>query len=787
MAPRRYWDGLVNTLSFYPPNTPPPAFSSTQPGQPQLPDFPILPLSLQPVGWVDLHPRDFPPDPPPGFPNNNGLTPYLTARSRLSQVWINRWTIICVLVLAKLLLSSNSLNSGLESARSGAYTACEKVEVAGSALVSVPYYMSGGTNELLAMGVEASVDALIATLDLLIVGIEEIVVFVVNLVTGTYVCLITMAVTGSVSTVLNGTEAIISWVNETIGALGQEINSEIDSFNSALANVQVAVEKIGDFFTGSTALDWPTLSIPEISELENLSIPSSINEKLAELEANLPDFADVQNATSNAIRYPFEILRNVINSSFSDYTFNRSLLPVPSRDTLTFCSDDPAIQTFFDDLTSLVHTLVKVAIIVLAVLAILAMLPMGYLEIRQWRRLRQRVYILTQSLRRTDKHLDPIDSFSVATSPLSAYFGLYITRPISSLKNKVIVRWLIAYVTYPPALLVLSLGVASLAAAVAQLYILHQIQSKTPALASTVGQLTDVVATKLQSKAVEWANGTNTALVNTEAGLNDDLFGWVWDATSSVNNTLNTFVDDMTSALNTAFGDTPLYTPVKDVLDCLITLKVKGIQNGLTWVHDNAYISLPRVNSDIIGSVLLSATNSTTSVGNSTMRATKSSPNATISSLQDSALTDDAIASLSNETSASVLSALRTLEDAYRKGISIELYFAGGLILLWCLVVLLGALHCAAVKYSDFKAFRKAKADEEIRHAPPEVDPTQYEHVVVPRPLEVPGRRTQTPEWVRDVFAEGLRDDMREERETCSKDEEKFVGKWDHCEKSRHV
>ncbi|KAK9487416.1 hypothetical protein V1527DRAFT_404365 [Lipomyces starkeyi] len=758
MAPRRYWDSLVNPVSYYPPSTPPPAFSASVPLQPQSPEFPVLPLSLQPVRWEDLYPRDYPHSPPPSFPNNNGPTSYLTARSQLSQIWINRWTVICILVLAKLLLSNNSLSSGLESARSEAYTACEKVEVAGSALVSVPYYMSVGTNELLAQGIEASVDALVKTLDLMIVGIEEIVVFMVNLVTGTYVCLITMAVTGSVSTVLNSTEAIISWVNETIGALGGQINSEIDSFNSALANVETAVEKIGNFFTGSTALDWPTLSIPEISELENLTIPSSINEKLAGLEANLPDFADVKNATSYAIRYPFEALRNVINSSFSDYTFNRTLLPVPSKDTLAICSDDPEIQSFFDDISSLVYTLFKIAVIVLIVLAILAMLPMGYIEIRQWRRLRRRVYILTRSLQRTDKHLDPIDSFQVATSPLSTYIGLYVTRPIASMKNKVLVRWLIAYITYPPALLVLSLGIASLAAATAQIYILHQIQSKTPELALSIGQLTDTVVTTLQSKAVEWANGTNTALATTETGMNADLFGWVWDATSSVNNTLNTFVDDMTSALDTVFGGTPLYTPIKDVVDCLITLKVQGIENGLTWVHDNAYISLPRVNEDIIGSVLLSVTNSTTVASNSTSNSTIKSTASSNVTISNSALTDNEISNLSNETSASVLSALQKLESAYANGIKIEFYFAGCLFLLWVLVVLFGVFHCAVVKYSDFKAYRKAKATEEIRSAPPEVDPTRFEHVVVPRPASLLQRRMQTPEWIGDV---GMRDELK--------------------------
>ncbi|KAK9237101.1 hypothetical protein V1525DRAFT_404956 [Lipomyces kononenkoae] len=764
MTPRRYWDSLQNPVSYYAPSTPPPAFSASPiPQQPPKEEFPVLPASLQPVRWEDLYPRDYPHSPPPSFPNGNGLTPYLTARSRLSQVWINRWTIICVLVLTKLILSNNSLNSGLESARSEAYTACEKVEVASSALVSLPHYMSVGSNELVAHGIEASVNALSQTLDLMIVGIEEIVVFVVNLVTGTYVCLITMAVTGSISTVLNGTEAIISWVNQTVGALGREINSEIDTFNSALSNVQTEVERIGNFFTGSTALNWPTLSIPEISELENLTIPSSINEHLAGLQSDLPTFSDVKNATSSAIRYPFEILRSVVNSSFSDYTFNRSLLPVPTKDSVAFCSDDPGIQNFFDDISSLVHTLFKISIIVLIVVAILAMLPMGYLDLYHWRRFRRRVYILTRSLQRTDKYLDPIDSFHVATHPLSAFVGLYVTRPIESIKNKVMLRWLIAYVTYPPALLVFCMAIASLVAAMVQLYILHQVQSRSPELALSAGQLTDTVATTLQSKAVEWANGTNRALANTETSLNNDLFGWVWQATSSVNNTLNTFVDDMTSELNNIFGGTPLYTPITDVVNCLITFKVKGIEDGLTWVHDNAHISLPRVNESIISDAFLPVTNATTVANNSTMQVTaavSSNLTTTTSSTTSAALSDDAISSLSNETSASILSALQKLENAYAKAISIELYTAGFLFFVYGLVVVGGVLRCAVAKYGDLRSYRKANAAQEMRNAPPEVDPTRFEHIVVARPTSFRNGRRQTPEWLGGVHTREMPDEL---------------------------
>jgi len=74
--------------------------------------------------------------------------------------------------------------------------------------------------------------------------------------------------------------------------------------------------------------------------------------------------------------------------------------------------------------------------------------------------------------------------------------------------------------------------------------------------------------------------------------------GWVNTTTTAVNGTLNAFVDEMVGALNTTFGGTVLYEPILDVLNCLVILKIKGIENGLTWVKDHAHVDFPLLNND---------------------------------------------------------------------------------------------------------------------------------------------------------------------------------------------
>lgn len=72
------------------------------------------------------------------------ITPYLGLRARLTQVLINRWTVLLLLVLARMIILFEGLNTDFTNAQREATTACSKVEGIGSALASMPYYMSQG-------------------------------------------------------------------------------------------------------------------------------------------------------------------------------------------------------------------------------------------------------------------------------------------------------------------------------------------------------------------------------------------------------------------------------------------------------------------------------------------------------------------------------------------------------------------------------------------------------------------------------------------------------------------
>ena len=560
------------------------------------------------------HPATFPPVPPslsagdhgardyyvaqeddiPRIPHTDPeITPYLGLRSRLSQVWINRWTVLIFLVLARILIAIGSLNHDLASAKTEALSACTSVEDMGSTLASMPHYMAGGVNELAASGVEKAVNGLMSMLFLTVTGIEELVVFYINMLTSTYVCLITLAVSGSLHVALKVVDDVGNFLNKTLGDVGKDIHTGIDSFQADLNKFTGALNSIPQVFGGGKG-GVPTLDVnASLDKLNNLQLPGNLDQGVAKLNASIPTFAEVNNFTNNAIRLPFEEVKKLINESLHVFSLNRSLFPVPQKEQLSFCTDNNGINDFFDGLGHVADIARKAFIATLVVLASIVCIPMAYREIMRWSRIQKRAKLVG------DKSRDPIDAVYIASRPYTAAAGLAVSeKAFKGTRRQILTRWVVAYCTSEPALVLLALGLTGLAACLAQYMLLKAVQKEVPALSHEVGDFAGKVVNTINNASATWAKGTNGIISETNDAINHDVFGWVNITTGAMNKTLNVFVDETTKVLNDTFGGTVLYDPIKGVFDCLIGLKIAGIEKGLTWVSDHAHIDFPLLAND---------------------------------------------------------------------------------------------------------------------------------------------------------------------------------------------
>ncbi|KAH8730387.1 hypothetical protein GQ44DRAFT_736632 [Phaeosphaeriaceae sp. PMI808] len=652
--------------------------SSTYQQQP----FPAVPPSMS-AGEHEMRDYHAPQDAPrPTINQTPDFKPYLGLRARLSQIWINRWTILLLLVLVRLLIAIASTDASLVSARREALSACTQVEKIGSSMASMPHYMSKGLNEMTASSVDKAVSGLMKMLTMSVTGIEEIIIFVIHMMTSTYLCLITLAVSGSLHAAVElGTE-INKKLNETLNEVTSDITSSVKSVTDGINSIMGKINfNIGGIKKPEINLD------QQMNKLKGLQLPAEMQQSLQKLNSSIPTFTEVQNFTDNIIRTPFEEIKKLIKG-MDKFEFNRTILPVPQKESLNFCSEGNSINEFFDDLIKMAYNARKIALGVLIVAAILVCVPMAWMEVRRYRRMQERVALLGEG------H-DGMDVVYLASRPTSSGIGLWFGRRFGSARRQAVIRWAWAYATSVPMLFLLSLGLAGLFACLCQYILLKAIEDKTPELTNQVAGFAEKVVKSLDSASMSWSKGVNGAVDKLDNKLNDDIFGWVNISTTAVNNTLNGFVNEMSKTLNATFGGTPLHDPIKEVLNCLIGLKIAGVQKGLTWVQENAHVSFPGV------------ANNTFSLG----------------ALSQKSESDSAAALLADPNGKAkdeITEAVNHVIEKLMSGIQTEALISTALILIWLFVAIGGYVYAATQLFrrDDPYAARSYAMDRSLDNAP---------------------------------------------------------------------
>jgi len=519
-------------------------------------------------------------------------TPYLGLRARLSQVWINRWTVLLALILVRLILTIGDLNYNVGRAKEEALQACTSVESIGSAMASMPHYLSEGVNALAADGITNAVHALMRMLTMTVTGVEEIILFVINMMTSTYVCLITLAISGSMQAAIEMIQRVGKFVNETIGDITNGMTDTIGGFED---NLNSFLGKINIPSLFGKESDPPSIDLSsQITALKNIKIdPTEMNAELTKLNASIPNFAQVNNFTNSVIRAPFEFVKEAIDAALPNYAFNKSVFEPAPKQALTFCSENSVINDFFDALFKLLQKIKTIGLAVLIILAVLVCAPMAYREIWRWRRLQERANLLQKNA------FDPIDVVHIASRPYTNTIGIKLASMFSSTKRQILTRWFVAYATSGSAMFVLALGLAGAFSCLCQYVVLKSLEKEVPGLAKEAGKFSGDVVGALNNASMAWAVSANGVITSTNDKVNKDVFGWIDVSTTSINDTLNKFTSEMSKELDNMFGDTPLKDPIKEVLNCLIGLKIAGFQKAITWVHDNAHIDFPEFRPDI--------------------------------------------------------------------------------------------------------------------------------------------------------------------------------------------
>lgn len=542
-------------------------------------------------------------------PNNiHSSIPLLKAR--LSQSWLNKYTLCFVFLAIKLIMFSMSLSSHLKSAEKYSVQSCDALQNSASQAMSIPHYSARALNKVVSKAVTELVKGLIAMLLLMVKAIQEILVFVVNMFISTYTCLVTLVVQGAVNLAVDVSTSVVSFVNDTLTAVVPEIENGLQGLSKGLNTAANAFVDLGNLISGKGDSEYQgeidAISF-KLDGLKNFAIPGEVTEKIESIKDKVPSFEEVQNSIEGIIRKPFQLVTKQMNDTLKAPVNITESLSVPDLKKADFCSsiDIPAIYAKLD---KGLHTALTILVAFALIAAVAFVIPICWSEYRLWKYHNElhveNQVMLRATLKDTDtEDRESVQHFHTIVFDSSHKYAAYFRRKLGFGKEKqsrALSQWTVAYMLYPHALAVLAFGLVGLLAFALQMALLSGIKNGVEHLSQAGAALSTEVATTTAEEARLWVSNTNKALASQESNINDNLLGWITTSTGTINSTLHKFVDGMNEGIDKTFAGTPLHGAVEGVTKCLVTMKLLKVADAMSWVHDHAHVTFPRVDDDVV-------------------------------------------------------------------------------------------------------------------------------------------------------------------------------------------
>lgn len=596
---------------------------------------------------------------------------YLNLWERLSQVWFNQWTLVLVLICFKLFIFRLSLVSSIDQISLASAAACKSANNLGLSISQYPNESVRQANEFVSWSLDVLILQHIQSLRLLVSVVKSLVVFCVEVLFGTYTCLITALVNGTVDLAFDATDTLISLVNLTLVAATTEIQKELKGIETIVKKLLSTIDKVKDFFKGGSNDDESREHVHRINltllMLEDIRIPASVTDKIESVRSKVPTFST--NSTVSYIEGGFED----IISQIAAKPVNSTLQPLaaPNFAPLQICSpkNSEELNQAFQMAAKRICRISTWLMIALIILAIAVIVPLVILEYLKWKRQTEMIIELVNKLALVPESTKMPTKMSSDTihSTINKFNNKVVYYLIKIFHASPSCQWILSYVFSLRSVTLMFIGVAALITVGLQYALMGVLISAMQGAASSeqVQDFQKQYDAALAQVAKNWTGETNSYISREERAMNDQLFGWVQSTTDHINGTIVTIVDDIGKGIS-LFENTVLYKPVKSVIYCVIGRKLESIQNGLDWIHEHAVIDLPRVSENQIIQPLRSQ--------------------------NSQSMSKSSIANLISKTADKIVT-------SYKNSLKIELYIAIAIISLWGLQVLLGLAYFTLQRY----------------------------------------------------------------------------------------
>ncbi|KAJ3555009.1 hypothetical protein NM688_g2805 [Phlebia brevispora] len=545
------------------------------------------------------------------------LKPYLELPHLLSLTWLAYPILSLLFVAFRLQLSSASASDAVSSAKDDLLASCKAAEQAATAAASMPRYMAVATNARITDAVNDTMNGAREALVLALTVMEAIINFIVDTYRSTFLCFLELVVRGGLSLLIGAVQELSTFVTSTFSTIRTSIQSDVTAANKAIQSAVDGINKINPF--GNITV--PQFSIPSLSLLENVTLPTDFENALVSLNNSLPTLSDLKDKVDSLIDTPFELVKKDINDTFAGLSFDVNALPIPAQNTVQFC--DQMDTSVVDDLGRDLVRIATIGTIILIIAACLLIAAHGVLEWYKWRcqrihmrRIRE-AWMTDPSLYRAESKPGGAPVVELSDHNLLMLHGnmlhpllMKIANRISALcrlspSQHVKLSWFFHYIFHPPAFACFLIGFVGLLSVELQLLAVRPLADKYSEQAvASANDFTNTIATSINAsmynQSAAYANDINGRVDTVQSSINDGLFGWVNSTTTTLNDTINGFYDDLQDAVQTVFNGTILESPVEEFIRCFLGSKVNAIEEALTFLHNNLVVNIPRVNESVL-------------------------------------------------------------------------------------------------------------------------------------------------------------------------------------------
>ncbi|KAJ1887241.1 plasma membrane fusion protein prm1, partial [Coemansia sp. IMI 209127] len=371
--------------------------------------------------------------------------------------------------------------------------------------------------------------------------LETLIVMILKLYVGTYICFAELIIQTALSAITEASEELTKVLNVAINSVANSLENTAATVASSL---QSAANSVTNFFTGKSGSNTVDFHIDDIKQTLNVTIPTDWINSISDLQSEIPTEDQIFGNVTALLDIPFNFIRNALTGAFAtihvDF-INEIDFGQAANETL--CVTDPLGGEIITALGEAAAFIMWVAGLAILGFALFTWIGRVLLIIRSYGTFQRRLIdfrkeLTTYTPLRTKKEVintpasrQELDYFVLPGRPWLQRLTNFINKRVGHPEKAAAWRWFADYMMFAPALACLLAGVVGLVTILVQIKLIEDLRTEyTPKIAYRLSDfeyrvIDQTIINGVRNDSIDLANSINSKINATQDALNKDLFG----------------------------------------------------------------------------------------------------------------------------------------------------------------------------------------------------------------------------------------------------------------------